>query len=310
MINLSHGSGGKEMDELIKEIRARLKSPGEWKGADDDAAYLGDIVFTTDSFIATPLFFPGGDIGKIAVCGTINDLSVMGAKPIALSLGIVCEEGFLKEQLLKIVDSISKVCEREGVPVVTGDFKVTEKGKLDKIMINTAGVGKMVKPLANSGAKPGDAIIVSGPIAQHSAALLAARFGYSPIESDCGSVKDRIFSVIQDINSAKDPTRGGVAAALNEISEKSNVKIVIDEESVPINSDAKAVLDMLGVDIYSSASEGIFVCTTQNPEAIVRKLSGSAVIGKVESGSGVFLKTRVGVRKIHKPTGKLIPRIC
>ncbi|HBR71828.1 MAG TPA: hydrogenase expression/formation protein HypE, partial [Candidatus Moranbacteria bacterium] len=220
------------------------------------------LVFTTDAYIVDPIFFPGGDIGKIAMCGTINDLSVMGARPIGISLSIVLEEGFPKSDLEKIIKSIAIVSKETGVPIVTGDTKVTEKGKIDKIEITTAGVGLAENIISNNGVKPGDLIIASGDLGEHSVALLAKRFNYqTKIKSDSKAFNKEMEKVGQYLNACKDPTRGGLAANLVEMAEKSKVKIILDEKTLPYKKETIAVTELLGLDIFSLASEGRFVAS-------------------------------------------------
>lgn len=331
-IELDHGGGGYKSWELLKEIREILKYKGNWKNCEDDAAVynldpstsLGtnfsakNLVFTTDAFIVDPIFFPGGDIGKIAMCGTINDLSVMGAKPLGISLSIVIEEGFLKSDLMKIIKSINKISREAGVPVVTGDTKVTEKGKIDKIEITTSGMGLAEKIISNSGAKPGDLIITSGDLGEHAIALLASRFNYkTKIKSDSKPLNIELEKAGKYLNAAKDPTRGGLAANLVEMAEKSKVRIVLDEKKLPYKKETIAVSELLGIDIFSLASEGRFIASVSKNNAnkvlkILKKFNTEArIIGKVERGRGVFLKTQLGsLRPIEMPHGKLIPRIC
>lgn len=276
------------------------------------------LVMTTDAFIISPLFFKGGDIGKISMCGTINDISVMGAVPIGISLSFVIEEGFPTRDLEKIIKSIDKVSRQAGVPVVTGDTKVTEKGKIDKIEITTAGVGLAEKIIENSGAKPGDKIIVSGNLGEHGAVILGHRFNYkSSLKSDCRPLNGEVQSVVKFLNACKDPTRGGLAENLNEISEKSKVRIVIDEKNLPYKKEVKAISDLLGIDLFALPSEGRFIASVPKKFAaktikILQKYNKTAkIIGEVEKGRGVFLKTSIGgLRPIEMPQGKLIPRIC
>ena len=330
-IELEMGGGGKKSEELIENIRKILSVKGKWKNIQDDGAtYLipnpspskGEgstrLVFTTDAFIVDPLFFPGGDIGKIAACGTINDLSVMGAKPIGLSLSIVIEEGFPLDDLKKIIKSIQKVSQETGIPVVTGDTKVTEKGKIDKIEITTSGVGLAKKIISNNGAKAGDDIIVSGDLGEHAATLLASRFNYqTKIKSDCQPLVDEIQSVAKYLTSIKDPTRGGAAAVLNEMSEKSKKKFVLEENKLPFKKEVLAISNLLGIDVFSFPSEGRFVATAPKRHSkkvlqVLRKFNKKAkIIGQVQSGRGVWLKTEIGsLKKIETPGGKMIPRIC
>lgn len=332
-ITLDMGGGGLKSAEIISNIRKNFPKSSKWKNIEDDGASfeLGDssielgtdffakkLVFTTDAFIVDPIFFPGGDIGKIAICGTINDLAVMGAKPIGISLSLVIEEGFSAEDLKKIMQSIGAVSKKTGVPVVTGDTKVTEKGKIDKIAITTAGVGLAQKIIPNSGAKAGDLIISSGDLGEHAVTLLAQRFNYqTKIRSDCQPLNKELETVGKFLNACKDPTRGGLAANLNEIADKSKVKIILEEKSLPYKKEVVAVTELLGLDKFSLASEGRFIASVSEKNIdkvieILRKFNREAgVIGKVDKGRGVFVRTELGsLRKIESPRGKLIPRIC
>jgi len=321
-VEIVHGSGGKKSVELIEEIRKILKEKSDWKNIDDDGAVFewGEkkLVFTTDAFIVDPIFFPGGDIGKLAICGTINDLAMMGAQPLGLSLSLVIEEGFPWQDLQKIIRSINQISQKEKIPVVTGDTKVTEKGKLDKIEITTAGIGMAQFILSNEGAQVGDLVVASGDLGKHGAALLAKRFGsLTAIKSDCQPLSREIKKVAPFLTSAKDPTRGGLAAVLNEITEKSKVKIVLDEDKLPFQKEVSALANLLGIDKLALPSEGRFVATVPARQAkkvvsYLKKFNRQArIIGRVEKGKGVYLKTTLGtLRKIEIPEGKLIPRIC
>ncbi|MFZ2226695.1 MAG: hydrogenase expression/formation protein HypE, partial [Candidatus Moraniibacteriota bacterium] len=319
---LEDGGGGNKSNELISKIRKFFPVAKKWKNTKDDGAVFSlgkeKLVFTTDAFIVDPIFFPGGDIGKIAICGTINDLSVMGAVPIGISLSVVIEEGFLLEDLKKIIQSIGKVSKETGVPIVTGDTKVTEKGKIDKIEITTSGVGLASKVIENSGAKVGDVIIVSGNLGEHAVALLASRFNYrTKIKSDCQPVTKEIQSILPYLTSCKDPTRGGAAAVFNEMAEKSKMRFVLEENSLPFAKETIALSGLLGIDKFSFPSEGRFVATVPQEDAekvikILRKYNREAkIIGVVSKGNGVWLKTKLGSeKKIEVPREKLIPRIC
>ncbi len=321
-IELDHGGGGYKSWQLLQEVRGILKERGKWQNCEDDAAVydLGNqkLIFTSDGFIVDPIFFPGGDIGKIAMCGTINDLSVMGAKPLGIALSIVIEEGFPKSDLMKIVKSINQISKESGVPVVTGDTKVTPKGKLDKIEITTSGVGIAEEIIPNNGIKPDDVIITSGDLGEHSVTLLASRFNYKTgLKTDSKPLNKEIEKVGNFLNACKDPTRGGLAANIVEMAEKSKVKIVLDEETLPYKKEVVAVSELLGIDIFSLASEGRFIAAV-SPKykgqalAILRKFNPEAkIIGQAKKGSGVYLKTKLGsYRPIEMPKGKLIPRIC
>lgn len=323
VIELEAGAGGQKSEELIGKIREILNyKKKDWQNTQDDGATFdlggGKLVFTTDAFIVDPIFFSGGDIGKIAICGTINDISVMGAKPIGLSLSLVIEEGFPEEDLFKIMRSINKISQETKVPVVTGDTKVTEKGKIDKIEITTAGVGLADKVISNNGARIGDVIISSGDLGEHTVALLAERFNYkTKIKSDSRPLFQEIQAIKKYLHVAKDPTRGGSAAVLNEMAGKSRVKIILDEKTLPFKKETVAISELLGIDKFSFASEGRFVAAVSSSAAdkvikILRKYNPEAkIIGYVERGSGVWLKTRIGsLKKIEVPRGKLVPRIC
>lgn len=321
-ITLDMGGGGQKSSELISEIRKIIGDAGKWMNSGDDGAVFNlgkeKLVFTTDAFIVDPLFFPGGDIGKIAICGTINDLSVMGAKPIGISLSLVIEEGFPENDLKKIMKSIREISKKTGVPIVTGDTKVTERGKIDKIEITTAGVGLAKRIISNGGARVGDVVICSGDLGEHAVALLAKRFNYkTKLKSDCKPLNSELEKVGKFLSASKDPTRGGLAANLNEIADKSKVKIILNERELPYKKEVVAITKLLGLDIFSLASEGRFIATLKKNEAkkvltILRKFNPEAkVIGEVLSGRGLYLKTELGgLIKIEVPRGKLIPRIC
>ncbi|HBO16785.1 MAG: hypothetical protein US15_C0045G0002 [Candidatus Moranbacteria bacterium GW2011_GWF1_36_4] len=334
-ITLDEGDGGYKSGELISEIRKILDFSSKnkkWNNCEDDAAVFKlkgnkKLVFTTDAYIVDPIFFPGGDIGKIAMSGTINDLSVMGANPIGISLSIVVEEGFPKSDLQKIVQSIAEVSKKSGVPVVTGDTKVSEKGKIDKIEITTAGVGLADNIISNNGIKNGDYIISSGDLGEHTVALLAKRFNYkTKIKSDSKPFNKEIEKVGKYLNACKDPTRGGLAANLVEMAEKSGVKVVLEEKSLPYKKEVMAITNLLGLDVFSLASEGRFIASVspKNIKKVLKILQRfnleAKVIGRVEKGKtgtkkgnerGVYLKTNLGsLRPIEMPKGKLIPRIC
>ena len=325
MIRLSEGSGGKEMVELIKRMTSFFPKDRRWAHTDNDAAVwkAGEnyLMFTTDSFVVDPIFFPGGDIGKVAMCGTINDLAVMGGLPAGISLGIVLEEGFSKKKLDRIISSIGKVSEETGVPVVTGDTKVVEKGKVDKIIINTAGIGACQNVL-DKPVSPGDKVIVSGSIGEHAVAVLSRRFDFETSTiTDCKPLIEEVKAVKGFIKQAKDLTRGGIAAALNEICEKGYVSMLIDAEKIPVKREVKAVTDLLGIDLYSLACEGRLVCVA-SPENALRAVDvlrrfnpEAAIIGEVtgrtgKSGGEVVVETGFGKRVLPMPSGNIVPRIC
>jgi len=315
-IRLSEGSGGREMHALVSEIMERLKAESGWRNLDEDGANLGDLVFTTDAYIVTPIFFPGGDIGKLAFCGTVNDLAVMGAKPLGMSLSLVLEEGMPKDDLFNIIETIRDLSARYEVPVVTGDTKVTERGKVDKIIITTTGIGRAEKVL-DAPPEQGDRIVVSGGIGEHGAALLATRFDMeTSLTTDSKPLWEEMNAVGNQIRQAKDVTRGGLAAVLNEMAEKSGVRFEIDEGMVPVKKEVDSLCNILGIDAYSLACEGRLVCIAPagNADNIVEELkrfnSSAAVIGEVRRGEGVVLNTKIGKRVLSVPSGVLVPRIC
>lgn len=333
-ITLTHGTGGKEMQELIRNIfsgvrdlRRAVVSLREF----DDAAVLANrrknIVISTDSYTVKPVFFPGGDIGKLAAYGSINDVAVMGADPIAALDSIVVEEGFLLDDLKKIVSSMVNAFEEEGVQIVSGDLKVMPKGQLDGIIITTTVLGEIdLPPIVDSGAKPGDLVVVSGTIGDHGAVITAYQYGVDPSEegivSDCASVLPimRIARELGGIHAAKDPTRGGVAMALNEIAEKSRVSIWIREEAVPIKENVRALMELLGIDPYYLACEGrvVIVVDPDIADELVLRLkkagyTDATIIGEVkrERPGYVIMETVAGgYRIVEKLHGELTPRIC
>lgn len=349
-ITLAEGSGGQEMNRLIASFGFAHR--GKWEGFDDDAASipLGDgrrLVFTTDASTVSPIEFPGGDIGKLAVCGTINDLAVMGAEPLGLAVAFILEEGFPKERLDRIVASVKTAADTVGVPVVTGDTKVMERGKVDGIVITTSGVGLVSEEeLLASRPQMGDKVLLSGGIGDHAVALLSRRFDYeTEVISDCKPVLAECRALRGLVRVAKDPTRGGIAAALNEISQRYGIGILLQESAIPIRSEVRSVTDMLGINPYELACEGRVICiapAAQAAEALARlqKLNPeAAVIGEVVSGgrddSGgdtghaeggrtgkaaactaacepgtVLIQTHLGRRVLPVPTGRIVPRIC
>ncbi len=321
-IQLSAGGGGQESEALIEKIRKFLGYQGKWHGQNEDSAVTKSgqgefLFFTTDSYTVSPLFFPGGDIGTLAINGTINDLAVRGAKPLAISLGLIIEEGFSESDLKKVLRSIGRISDQEKVPVVTGDTKVMGKGKVDGLVINTSGLGTGTKIIPNSGLRPGNKIVASGTLGDHGATILANRFDYeSALRTDCQPLWSQIKSVQKHLTACKDPTRGGLAAIINEMASKAKVKVALDEGAIPFRKETKALCDILGVSPYELASEGRLVAgvAAKQAEAVVKKLQKfdkkAAIIGSVSRGQGVYLKTKIGERKLPVPEGKLVPRIC
>lgn len=323
-ITLAHGGGGSESEQLIHILQRELRQQTKWRCLDDDGAVLSvsnwrgkKLVFTSDSFTVSPLFFQGGDIGKLAACGTINDLTVMGAKPIGLSLSLVLEEGLLMSDLVRIIRSLAKQCRRDKTAVVTGDTKVMEKGRLDKLIVNTSGVGLAKRVISDDDLKIGDVICANGALGDHGTVILAHRFNYrTRMKSDCNTFYKEFSAISGYITAAKDPTRGGLAQCLNEMAEKSKVKIVVDEQAGLFRKGSLAVAGLLGISEYSLPSEGRFVfgVSSKNLDVVRKKLarlkSSLVIIGFAQKGRGVSIKTKLGERTLEKPQGKLVPRIC
>lgn len=344
-VELRHGAGGGAMDELIRKSILANISPTDAEvplSALDDAAVIDGIAFSTDSYTVRPIFFPGGDIGKLAAAGTINDVSMMGARPVALSSGVVLEEGFEIGELERIVASMAGTASKAGIGIVTGDLKVVERGGLDKIMINTSGIGladeflesnhrlangngKRNRWLTDSNLSDGDVIIASGYIGDHGVAVLSAREGYgfeSTVQSDVAPLNRMMHAALKTggVVAAKDPTRGGVANTLNEWNEKSGVGIEIDEESIPIREGVKSACELLGIDPLQIGNEGkaIIAVVPDQADAVLASLRrtregrDAAIIGLAKKDlKYVVLRTEVGgERVLEKPVGDPVPRIC
>ncbi len=331
---LSHGSGGRIMHDLIENVFIK-HFKNNILDEQTDAAILPvdspEVAFTTDSFVIDPLFFPGGNIGKLAVCGTVNDLSVSGATPRYLSVSFIIEEGFALDELEAIVKSLAEEARYAKVTIVTGDTKVVNKGKCDKLFINTAGVGMVRKDDRLVGKakniKPGDVIIINGTIGDHGMAVMNARESFnfkSPVVSDCASLNHLIREVLDQspgVKFMRDPTRGGVAAVLNELADKTGLGIEIDESALPITKGVSAMCELLGFDPLHIANEGkvLIVADTDEGDRILEIMKKndlgmlSAIIGRVtgDNAGKVVLKTETGGKRIVDTlTGDPLPRIC
>lgn len=328
-ITLAHGSGGVESNKLIGEVFfSRLKN--DILLSSEDAAVFkidGKTAFTTDSFIVSPIFFAGGDIGKIAVCGSCNDLAMMGAKPKYLSLSLIIEEGFELEDLERIADSIAKELAVNGAMVVTGDTKIAPRGSVDKIFINTSAVGEVVfDGLSCKNLRAGDKIIVSRSIGEHGAAIFSAREGIeltSALKSDCASMwptVEKLLGTKTEIIALRDATRGGVAAVLNEWCASSDISMDINEDAFTVLSEVAGVCELLGFEPFSLANEGTFVMAVRGDESEVLDIlkgeeftKNAALVGEVvaDGKNRVVLRNGYGTRRILEyPTGELLPRIC
>jgi hydrogenase expression/formation protein HypE len=331
-ITLSHGSGGKATQTLIEAVFLEAFANPLLAPLEDGAvleANGGRLAFTTDSYVVSPLFFPGGDIGDLAVNGTVNDLAVSGARPLWLSAGFILEEGFPVADLERIVGSMAAAAERAGVQVVTGDTKVVQKGKADGCYVNTAGVGVIERPgeLGVARAQPGDAVIVSGPIGEHGITIMLAR-GELDIESEVTSdtaplngLVERLLDATPGVRGLRDATRGGVATICNEVARAAGVAVVVDEEAVPVRPDVRGACELLGIDPLYVACEGRLVAVVdgdQVEQAMAALRShplgeGAAVIGRVRDDPPglVLLKTSFGgTRIVDLLVGDPLPRIC
>lgn len=329
-VNLMHGAGGEVMGELLRTLTAFSHNNAGGVGLEalDDGAIIpingSNIILTTDSHVVRPLFFPGGDIGRLSVCGTVNDLAVMGARPIALTSAMIIEEGFSVDDLARIVASMDQALGEAGASIVTGDTKVVERGSLDGIIINTAGIGIADRPVRDSTLQEGDLIISSGTLGDHGISILSYREGFEfgeTLRSDVAPVWPIVERALAagDIHAMKDPTRGGFAAAINEMAMKSGFGILLDEEKVPIRRSIRSAADILGIDPLQVANEGKVVMgvAADDAEAILSAIrshptgADAAIIGEVVSGSRVVMQTSIGgERFIEPPLGDPVPRVC
>jgi len=329
-VTLMHGAGGEVMGELLQTLTkfSHNNAGGIGLEALDDGAVIPfhghNLVFTTDSHVVRPIFFPGGDIGRIAVCGTINDLAMMGGRPIALSCGMIIEEGFEVADLARIVASMDEALGEAGANLVTGDTKVMEKGALDGIAINTAGIGVADTVIRDNGLEPGDRIIVSGTLGDHGIAIMAHREGFDlgeQIKSDVAPLWGMVHQALAagTIHAMKDPTRGGFASAMNEMAKKSHVCVRIREESLPFRRSVKSAAGMLGIDPLEVANEGKVVMGVppSDVDAVLAALRShkygrdAAVVGTVTQGAHVIMETAIGgERFIEPPMGDPVPRVC
>ena len=330
-VTLAHGAGGKQTNELIDQVFKKHFSNPELTS--DDAAVLpveaGKIAFTTDGFIVSPQEFPGGNIGKLSICGTVNDLSCMGARPRYLSCAFVIEEGYSMEKLERIASAMEKTAAEAGVRIVAGDTKVAGKGQVDGVFITTTGIGTLVEGVETSGfsARPGDAIIVSGDIGRHGLTILLAREDLgieAEVTSDCAPLWECVESMLgvtRDIHVIRDATRGGVGTVLYEIAEQSKVGILLDREKIPVQESVQGVCDMLGLEPLYLACEGrlVIFAPRQYAEELVEVLhtlepsSRAAIIGEVteDQPGRVVVTTEIGAQTLLPPPGgELLPRIC
>ena len=333
-VSLLHGAGGEMMNALITDVLTQIKNKNAGgiglESLDDGAAIPlagGDfLAFTTDTHVVKPIFFPGGDIGRLSISGTVNDLAMMGAAPLALTSAIVIEDGFPISELRRIVASMDEATQEVDTAIVTGDTKVVEKGALDKIVINTAGIGFVERPVRDCGLKPGNKLIITGTIGDHGIAVLAKREEFhfrTELRSDVAPIWHTIKAALDvdpaAITAMKDPTRGGVASALNDMAHKSNVEIFLEEEQLPVNPSIRAAAEMLGIDVLEVANEGKAIIGVEagSAEAVLDAIrttkygQNAAIIGKVNEGKKVLMRTQIGgTRFIDAPLGDPVPRVC
>ena len=328
---LAHGSGGRMTRDLIEKIIVPVFDNSELNRLGDTSTLSeagGRMVMTTDGYVVNPLFFPGGDIGKLSVCGTINDLSTAGAKPVALSVGFIIEEGFLFESLEKILVSMKEASDSVPVSLITGDTKVVEKGRGDGIYISTTGIGVVPDgiELSPERIEPGDAVLINGPVGSHEASIICARNDFtlgSDIQSDCTQLYSLMKSVIEavpDVKCARDPTRGGVVSVLAELVDSSGYGITLDEEKLPVDEPVRSICEILGMDPLMMANEGKMIIIVPGEKSGVcleamRKASGfgdSRTIGFVHGeNTRLTLNTLYGTKRVlTMPMGNQLPRIC
>ena len=331
-VELNHGAGGRAMQQLISQVFAR-ELGNEFLAQGDDGARLpvacGRLVMATDAHVVSPLFFPGGDIGSLAVHGTLNDVAMLGARPSYLAAAFILEEGFPLADLTRIAASMGRAARAAGVPVVTADTKVVERGKADGVFITTTGVGVLMDgvEISGSNARPGDAVLVSGPIGDHGMAIMSVRENLSfaaPIESDSAALHGLIadlLAAVPHLHVLRDPTRGGVAATLNEIAQQSGVGIVLDEAAIPVRPAVVAACELLGLDPLNIANEGrvLVFCPAADAARALAALQAhplgreAALIGEVITDPRHFVQMRTrfgGRRMIDWLAGDALPRIC
>lgn len=331
-VDLTHGSGGRAMAQLIDELFLVAFDNDCLRQLNDQACFAvsaGRLVMATDSHVVSPLFFPGGDIGCLAVHGTVNDVAMAGARPLYLSASFILEEGFPLSDLKRIVESMAAAARQAGVTIVTGDTKVVEQGKGDGVFITTTGIGMVPEGVQVSGdrARPGDRILLSGSLGDHGVAIMSLRenlsFGTS-IESDTAALHELVaamLAAVPDIHCLRDPTRGGIGATLNELARQSGVGMVIDEGALPIRTEVAAACEFLGLDPLYVANEGklVAICAPEDAEALLAAMlthplgRDAAIIGEVRDDPHHFVQMRTafgGSRIVDWLSGEQLPRIC
>lgn len=331
-VDLTHGSGGRAMAQLIDELFLHAFD-NEWlRQMNDQASFsvpVGRMVMATDAHVISPLFFPGGDIGCLSVHGTINDVAMAGAKPLYLSASFILEEGFPLADLRRIVESMARAAQDAGVPIVTGDTKVVEQGKADGVFITTTGVGVVPAGVDISGdrAQPGDKILISGTLGDHGVAVMSRRENLTfdtAIESDTAALHGLVAAMLDavpDIHCLRDPTRGGLATTLNELARQSNVGMSLSETAIPLRTEVGAVCELLGLDPLYVANEGklVAICADADADALLAAMRAhplgrdAAIIGEVRQDANCFVEMETafgGRRVVDWLTGEQLPRIC
>lgn len=330
LVLLSHGAGGLEMTALIDKVFLSRYGNAAFRGDDSATLRLGSqhLALTTDSYVVDPIFFPGGDIGRLAVAGTVNDLLTAAARPLALSASFILEEGLAVEALESIARSMGETAAECEVAIVTGDTKVVPRGSADKVFITTTGVGEVLRPgVSGAAAALGDKIILSGSVGDHGTAVMLARENLlegASLKSDVAPLTEMVLNLLQEgceIHAMRDPTRGGIAASLNEIARQSQVCLEIEERAVRVKPGVAAACEALGLDVFKVANEGkmlIFVAPGDAPKALAtvrasRYGAEAEIIGEVKEGppGRVQVRTAIGTARIlDPPSGELLPRIC
>ncbi|MBN2168968.1 MAG: hydrogenase expression/formation protein HypE [Actinobacteria bacterium] len=331
LITMAHGGGGTRMLDLLDEIVFPILGEGSSDTA-EDAALLdlpaGRVAVTTDSFVVRPLFFPGGDIGKLSVCGTVNDLAMMGADPVSLTIGLILEEGLPFETLKKVLESMSRTAADAGVRIVAGDTKVVEKGHADGLYINSSGLGVISEDIGISiaNAEEGDVLIINGYIGDHGIAVMTKRQGFNfeiDLQSDCAPLSGLVKVMIESgtVHTLRDPTRGGLGAVLKEMAKASSCTVEINEQQLPVRESVRSVCEVLGLDPVFVANEGKLLCAAPESDAedVLRAMRNhplgqdAVVIGRVIDGrkGDVQVITPIGSRRLLRmPSGEELPRIC
>jgi len=333
VILLAHGSGGQLTHDLVERVFGRAFANPILDRFDDAATLAapagGRLAFTTDGYVISPLFFPGGDIGRLSVCGTVNDLATSGAQPLALSAALVIEEGFPIAELERIAASMAAAAREAGVAIVTGDTKVVERGQADGCFITTAGVGLIAPGLELSGAnaQPGDAVLLSGTVGDHGLTIMSLREGLrfeTPLASDTAPLNGLVQKMLMacpTIRALRDPTRGGLATTLNEIARQSQVEIIVEEAAIPVRPAVQGLAELLGLDPLYVANEGkmVAIVPAEAAEAVLAAMRAhplgreAALIGRVQAGHAgrVALHTTLGAHRVlDMMAGELLPRIC